>query len=84
MDENLAEEGLKHLENIENELEEIKKRTNAQRPPFMYGLLQGAGALIGGILMLSLLGWGLSFFGVLTGFGTVAAYLQNVLAHFHQ
>ena len=84
MDENLAEEGLKHLENIENELEEIKKRTSAQRPPFLYGLLQGAGALVGGILMLSLVGWALSFFGVLPGFGAVATYLQNVVAHFHQ
>ncbi len=73
MDEHIAEEGPKHLEQIKNELEEIKERTSAQRPPFLYGLLQGAGALVGGILMLALLGWMLSFFGVIPGFATIAS-----------
>ena len=84
MDEHIAEEGLQHLEHIETELEEIKERTNAQRPPFMYGLFQGAGALVGGILMLALLGWMLSFFGVIPGFVTIASYFQNIVSHFHQ
>ena len=84
MDEHVAEEGLKHLEHIENELEEIKERTGFQRPPFIYGLLQGAGALVGGILMLALLGWTLSFFGVIPGLATIASYFQNIVSHFHQ
>ena len=84
MDENIAEEGLKHLEHIENELEEIKEHTSVQRPPFIYGLWQGAGALVGGILMLALLGWMLSFFGVIPGFATIASYFQNIVSHFHQ
>ena len=84
MDEDTAEEGIKHLEHIEDELEEIKERTNAQHPPFMYGLWQGAGALVGGILMLALLGWALSFFGVIPGLATIASYFQNIVSHFHQ
>ncbi len=84
MDEHIAEEGLKHLEQIETELEEIKERTSVQRPPFLYGLFQGAGALVGGILMIALLGWALSFFGVIPGFATIASYFQNIVSRFHQ
>jgi hypothetical protein len=84
MDEQTKEEGLKHLEHIEEELEQINKRISPQRPPFAYGLFQGAGALVGGILMLAILGWVLSLFGVIPGLAAIAAYFQNIVNHFHQ
>ena len=82
MDANIEEEGLKHLEQIELELEEIKERTPNKRKSFLYGLMQGAGILLGGIFALTLLGWALSFFGLIPGFATIAHYLQTIVAQF--
>lgn len=84
MDEHVEEEGLKHLEHIEQELGEIKNRTPARPLGFAYGLWQGAGIFLGGILALTLLGWVLSFFGLIPGFGTIAAYLQTIVANFRR
>ena len=84
MDEHIEEEGLKHLEQIEQELEEIKDRTPAPGRAFAYGILQGAGALIGGILALALLGWALSFFGVIPGFADISLYFQNIVTNFRR
>ena len=84
MNANVEEEGLKHLTQIEQELEEIKTRTPGKRKVFLYGLLQGAGVLLGGIFTLTLIGWVLSLFGLIPGFGTIAVYLQNIVAAFRR
>lgn len=84
MNEHIEEEGLKHLEHIEQELEEIKDRTPSRPRAFTYGLWQGAGALLGGILALTLLGWGLSFFGVIPGFIDISHYIQNSVDNFRR
>lgn len=84
MEEHVEEEGLKHLENIEQELGEIKERTPTPTRAFTYGLWQGAGALLGGILALTLLGWALSFFGVIPGFADVAKYFQDIVSNFRR
>jgi hypothetical protein len=84
MNEHIEEEGLKHLEHIEQELEEIKDRTPSRPRAFTYGLWQGAGALLGGILALALLGWALSFFGVIPGFTTIAKYFQDIVSNFRR
>jgi predicted lipid-binding transport protein (Tim44 family) len=84
MNEHIEEEGLKHLEHIEQELEEIKDRTPAPGRAFAYGLWQGAGALLGGILALALLGWALSFFGIIPGFATIAKYFQDIVNNFRR
>ena len=83
MDEHI-EEGLKRLEHIDKELEEIKQRTPVRPLGFAYGLWQGAGVLLGGIFALTLLGWVLSLFGLIPGFGTIAAYLQSIVATFRR
>jgi len=74
---------MEHLSRIEGELEEIKKRTPGSRRSFINGIWQGAGAIVGSILALVLLGWALSFFGLLPGFGVIAHYLQNVVSELH-
>ena len=80
--EELEQKGLEHLSRIEGELEEIKERTPSPRRAFLNGILQGAGALVGGIVALALLGWVLSLFGLVPGFGTIAAHLQEAVAQF--
>jgi len=84
IDEHTEEEGLKYLERIEEELEEIKDRTPAPRRAFLFGLLQGAGALIGGVAALTLLGWLLSFFGVVPGFADISQYIQTSVDNFRR
>jgi hypothetical protein len=84
MDARFEQEGLKHLENIEHELEEIKDRTPSGRRAFLNGLLQGGGALLGGIIALILLGLLLSFF-VFAGFAPhTVEYVQNVVNQFRR
>jgi len=82
MTENIEEQAIGHLEHIEEELEEIKERTPNKVHAFFHGLLYGAGAIVGGVLGLALLGWVLSLFGVIPGFGDIAAYLQNIVSNF--
>lgn len=84
MEGHVEEEGLKHLEHIEQELEEIKERTPAPGHTFIYALLQGAGILLGGIFALSIVGWVLSLLGVIPGFGTIAKSLQDIVAAFRR
>jgi len=79
-----VEEGLERLERIEEDLEEIKERTPNKRKSFIYGVWYGAGALIGGILALALLGYILSIFGVIPGLGEIARYLQDIVDRFHR
>ncbi|MBY0294140.1 hypothetical protein K2Q08_02295 [Patescibacteria group bacterium] len=74
------EEGLERLENIEGDLEEIKNRTPNQWISFRNGILQGAGAVVGGILAVLLLGWVLSIFGLIPGFGTIAHSIQEAMS----
>jgi hypothetical protein len=83
MDEVTQREGLEHLANIEQELEAIKERTPTPHRAFVYGLLQGAGALVGGVVALILLGWVLALFGIIPGLATISHYLQNAVTQAH-
>ena len=74
-----AKEGLRHLENIEHELGEIKERTNNTKRAFFYGLLYGAGWVVGTVITVASLGWILLFFGIIPGFGAIAEYLNTIL-----
>ena len=78
MDQQLGE-GLERLEHIEENLEEIKKRTPDQWLSFRNGVLQGAGAVIGGIVAILLLGWALSIFGLIPGLNVIAHNVQNAM-----
>ncbi len=78
------EEGLEHLKNIEEELSELKERTSSPWNAFRGGVLQGVGAIVGSIIALIVLGWLLSLFGLLPGFGWIAHYIQNVASQLHR
>ena len=71
-DKQFEKKGLKHLQRIEDELEEIKDRTSNPKRAFIYGVLYGAGAFVGGILAIILLGWVLSIAGLIPGFSEIA------------
>jgi hypothetical protein len=70
---------IKQLKQIKQELEEIKDRTGNPRRIFLNGILYGAGAFVGGVLAVSLVGWLLSFLGVIPGLDVIADYLQTAL-----
>ncbi|MEI6864381.1 MAG: hypothetical protein WCK46_03430 [Candidatus Adlerbacteria bacterium] len=76
----LDREGVEHLKHIEEEVTEIKKRTPGSWRAFSNGVMQGMGAIVGGVLAVILLGWILSIFGVLPGLNVVVPYIQNAIA----
>jgi hypothetical protein len=78
------EEGLERLEHIEEDLEEIKNRTPDHWIAFRNGVLQGAGAIVGGIIAIILLGWILSLFGLIPGLGTIVHSIQDAMSELHK
>lgn len=71
---------IRELKQIKRELEEIKDRTANPRRSFINGILYGAGAFIGSIIAVALLGWLLSFLGVIPGVDVISEYLQSLLS----
>lgn len=61
----MEKKGLKSLARIEKDLEELK---GTPQRTFLYGIIYGAGAFVGGILAVVFLGWLLSVLGVIPGF----------------
>jgi hypothetical protein len=76
----MAEE-IDELKKISGELEAIKANTGSYGSAFWRGILQGAGAIIGSILAIVLIGWILEIIGVIPGFGQIAAYFSDIAAH---
>ena len=70
---------IEKLEEIKTDLEDLKHLTGSSKAWFFRGMLQGAGAIIGSILMLILLGWVLSFLGVIPGASELADYIRGYL-----
>jgi hypothetical protein len=70
---------LEHLANIESELEEIKNRTPNPRQAFFSGVLQGGGAVVGGIIAVALIGWALAASGVIPGLSHISQYLGSIV-----
>ena len=67
-------------ENVKEILEEI--RDNTATPWWraaVNGLLYGAGWVIGTVFAIAALGWFLSLFGVIPGFGELTSRLQNIV-----
>jgi len=79
MQQKIEKEGLEHLKNIEEDIEEIKERTPNPRVSFVNGILWGAGTVFGTILAFALLGWALSFFGFIPGFSDIADYVRALM-----
>ncbi|MDB5238119.1 MAG: hypothetical protein JWM46_389 [Candidatus Kaiserbacteria bacterium] len=78
-EETFEKEGLGHLARIEEELEEIKDRTANPKRSFINGMWQGAGAIVGSIAAIILLGWGLSVLGLVPGVGDIANSLHRMV-----
>ncbi len=75
-----GKEELEKLTEISNELEEIKHKVAPSRWRVLRnGLYQGAGVVLGGALAVVLIGWLLSFLGVIPGFHDTAEYLQDIV-----
>jgi hypothetical protein len=74
--EQFEQKGLKSLQRIEKDLEDLKgnpKRT------FFNGVLYGAGAFVGGVLAIVLIGWLLSIAGLIPGVGELVDYVQRAI-----
>lgn len=69
-----AKKGLKSLERIEKDLEDLK--SNPKRT-FLNGILYGAGAFLGGILAIILLGWLLNIAGLIPGIRDMVELVQS-------
>jgi hypothetical protein len=68
----------KDLGQIKEELGEIRDRSSGWRP-FLYGLLQGVGWIVGTLIAVALIGWMLSISGLVPGLGHIAQNLENIL-----
>ncbi len=75
----LVEEVGQLQEDIKTDLEEIKAITGDSGTWFWRGIMQGAGAIVGSILMLIFLGWFLGLLGVIPGFGEIADFIRSYL-----
>jgi len=71
---------LKELKKITGELKAVKANTGSSWTAFWRGVLQGAGAIVGGILTVALIGMILSIMGVIPGFQSIAASISAVVS----
>lgn len=70
---------VKELKQIERVLKEIQENTGSGWSALSRGVLYGVGIVIGTLLGATLLGWILSIFGVIPGFGELAGRLSTTL-----
>lgn len=70
---------LEQLHEIKTDLEDLKHLTGSNKAWFLRGILQGAGAIIGSIAMLILLGWVLSILGIIPGAAELTEYIQTYM-----
>jgi hypothetical protein len=70
---------IRELKQIKRELEEIKDRTANPKRMFVNGILYGAGAFLGGIIAVALVGWVLSILGIIPGLAVIVEYLQSII-----
>lgn len=75
----MADPELQQLKEIKKELSKIQERTASPKQAFIHGILYGAGALVGGILAVVLIGWVLNVLGIIPGFGELAEYLSSLM-----
>ena len=75
---------IEQLAEIKTDLEDLKHLTGSSKEWFVRGILQGAGAIIGSILMLIALGWFLSIIGVIPGAAEIANFIRGYLDQVHR
>jgi hypothetical protein len=68
------------LSRAEKELIEIRKNTYTSWALVLRnGFLQGAGFVVGSVLILALASYALSYAGLIPGFGAIANYLHQIV-----
>ena len=72
---------IRELKKITEELRAVKANTGSSWTAFWRGVLQGGGAIVGGLLAALAIGAILSVLGFIPGFQTIAAYLGNAASH---
>jgi hypothetical protein len=82
METNVEAKQLEQLEEIADDLEALRVRANDPKRSFMTGIFQGAGAVVGGIIALALLGWLLGLLGVIPGFSSFEEKLNAAKSSF--
>jgi hypothetical protein len=70
---------IEQLQEIKTDLQDLKHLTGSNKAWFLRGILQGAGAIIGSIAMLILLGWLLSILGVIPGASELSDYIRTYM-----
>ena len=75
---------IEQLAEIKTDLEDLKHLTGSSKEWFVRGMLQGAGAIIGSILMIILLTWFLSIIGVIPGASEIADVIRGYLNQVHR
>lgn len=78
------DQDIEKLEEIKSDLEDLKHLTGSSKEWFYRGILQGAGAIIGSILMLIVLGWVLSILGIIPGVSEIADYFGTYVDQVHR
>lgn len=73
------ERELRQLKEIKKELSEIKVRTADFKRTFVSGALYGAGALVGGIATIAIIGWILNLLGIIPGLSVLADYIRSLV-----
>ncbi len=73
------EKELRQLREIKKELLEIKDRTSDPKRAFFNGILYGAGALVGGIIAVAVIGWVLNILGIIPGFSELSDYVRSLM-----
>lgn len=74
---------LKELRDIGDDLDVLRKQTT-RKASFLRGMYQGAGAVLGGVIALALLGWVLGILGFIPGFSSFEEYLGGVVRDFER
>lgn len=71
---------VRQLREIRRELKNIESNTSA-RWWVIHGMLYGAGWILGSLLAVLIIGWGLSAIGVIPGLGAIAQAIQDAFSH---
>jgi hypothetical protein len=72
---------IRELKKITEELKAVNANTGSSWTAFYRGVLQGGGAIVGGILAVILIGALLSVLGVIPGFQTIVAHINDAIGN---
>jgi hypothetical protein len=71
---------VRQLKEIKRELKAIESNTSIGNW-FWHGILSGAGWIVGSLIALLIIGWGLSFLGIIPGLNRIVVDLNNAFSH---